>query len=118
MADRVKIGVVGLGSLSQRGTLPHTYQSDAREKIVPVAVCDPVPGRADAVAEKWLWEQAYTDYAEMLEKADLDAVVINSPIPFHHAQIKAALEAGKHVYSQKSMTTTFAEADEVVEMAK
>jgi predicted dehydrogenase len=118
MAERVKVGVVGLGSLSQRGTLPHTYQADAREKIVPVAVCDPVPGRADAVAEKWLWEQAYTDYAEMLEKADLDAVVINSPIPFHHGQIKAALEAGKHVYSQKSMTTTFAEADEVVELAK
>ena len=66
MPERVKVGVVGLGSLSQRGTLPHTYQADAREKIVPVAVCDPVPGRADAVAERWLWEQAYTDYAEMI----------------------------------------------------
>jgi predicted dehydrogenase len=117
MAERIKIGVVGLGSLSQRGTLPHTFQPDARQKIVPVAVCDPVPGRADAVAERWLWEQAYTDLDEMLAKAPLDAVVVNSPIPFHYVQIKKALEAGKHVYSQKAMTTTFAEADEVVELA-
>lgn len=118
MPERVKVGIVGLGSLSQRGTLPHTFQRDARQKLVPVAVCDPVPGRADAVAEKWLWEHAYTSDEEMLAEADLDAVVINSPIPFHYQQIKRALEAGKHVYTQKSMTTTFAEADEVVELAK
>jgi predicted dehydrogenase len=118
MAERIKIGIVGLGSLSQRGTLPHTYEQDARQKIVPVAVCDPVPGRAEGIAEKWRWEHAFASDEEMLAKADLDAVVINSPIPFHYAQIKRALEAGKHVYSQKAMTTTFAEADEVVELAR
>jgi len=118
VVERVKVGIIGLGSLSQRGTLPHTFERDARQKIVPIAVCDPVPGRADAVAEKWLWEQAYTSDEEMLARADLDAVIINSPIPYHYQQIKRALEAGKHVYTQKSMTTTFAEADEVVELAR
>jgi predicted dehydrogenase len=118
VVERVKVGVIGLGSLAQRGTLPHTFERDARQRIVPVAVCDPVPGRADAVAERWLWEHAYTSDEEMLASADLDAVIINSPIPFHYAQIKRALEAGKHVYTQKSMTTTYAEADEVVELAR
>ncbi|HEY3107952.1 MAG TPA: Gfo/Idh/MocA family oxidoreductase, partial [Chloroflexota bacterium] len=88
MVERVKVGIIGLGSLSQRGTLPHTFERDARQRIVPVAVCDPVPGRADAVAEKWLWEQAYTSDQEMLARADLDAVIVNSPIPYHYQQIK------------------------------
>ena len=45
---------------------------------------------ADAVAEKWLWEQAYTSDEEMLARADLDAVIANSPIPYHYEQIKRA----------------------------
>jgi predicted dehydrogenase len=118
MADKVKVGLVGLGSLAQRGILPHTFEEDAREKIEPVAVCDNVPGRAEAVAEKWRWHEAYTDYEEMLARADLDAVFIATPIPLHHRQAMAALNAGKHVYVQKSMTTTLAEADEVVRTAR
>ena len=118
MSDKVKVGLVGLGSLAQRGILPHTFQDDARQKIEPVAVCDNVPGRAEAVAEKWRWHEAYTDYEEMLARADLDAVFIATPIPLHHRQAMAALRAGKHVYVQKSMTTTLAEADEVVRTAR
>src|SRR5919198_218832 len=118
MARKIKVGLVGLGSLAQRGILPHTFQDDAREKIEPMAVCDNVPGRAEAVAEKWRWHDAYTDYDEMLGRADIDAVFIATPIPLHHRQAMAALRAGKHVYVQKSMTTTLAEADEVVRTAR
>jgi predicted dehydrogenase len=118
MGRKIRVGLAGLGSLAQRGILPHTFQEDAREKIEPVAVCDVVPGRAEAVAEKWNWHEAYTDYDEMLGRADLEAVFIATPIPFHHQQAVAALQAGKHVYVQKSMTTTLAEADEVVELAR
>ena len=118
MARKVKVGLVGLGSLAQRGTLPHTFQDDAREKIEAVAVCDNVPSRAEAVAEKWNWVEAYTDYEAMLAHADIDAVLITTPIPLHHRQAMAALQAGKHVYVQKSMTTTLAEANEVVNQAR
>jgi predicted dehydrogenase len=118
MARKVKVGLVGLGSLAQRGILPHTYQEDARQKIEAVAVCDVVPGRAEAVAQKWAWREAYTDYDEMLARADIECVLIATPIPLHHRQVMAALNAGKHVYVQKSMTTTLAEADEVVKTAR
>jgi len=114
---KLKVGLVGLGSLAQRGILPHTFQDDARALIEAVAVCDAVPGRAEAVAEKWVWRDAYTDYDEMVEKADIEAVLIATPIPLHHRQITRALEAGKHVYTQKSMTTRLDEANEIVEMA-
>jgi predicted dehydrogenase len=109
---------VGLGSLAQRGILPHTFQDDAREKIEAVAVCDVVPGRAAAAAEKWGWREAYTDYEEMLTRADIECVFIATPIPLHYDQAMAALQGGKHVYVQKSMTTTLAEANDVVELAR
>ena len=118
MARKIRVGLVGLGSLAQRGILPHTFQADAREKIEAVAVCDNVPGRAEAVAEKWNWLEAYTDYEAMLARADIEAVFIATPIPLHYAQVMAALQAGKHVYVQKSMTTTLAEANEVVNLAR
>jgi len=118
MARKVKVGLVGLGSVAQRGILPHTYQEDARQKIEPVALCDVVPGRAEAAARKWEWREAYTDYDEMLAKADIECVLIATPIPLHYRQVMAALNAGKHVYVQKSMTTTLAEADEVVKTAR
>src|SRR5262249_4049424 len=105
MARKIKVGLVGLGALSQRGILPHLLQDDAREKIDAIALCDNVPGRAHASLEKWRWREAYTDYAEMLDRADIEAVLIATPIPLHYRQVKAALEAGKHVYVQKTMTT-------------
>jgi predicted dehydrogenase len=118
MRRKVKVGLVGLGSLAQRGILPHTFQEDAREKIEPVAVCDVVPGRAQAAAEKWGWREAYTDYDAMLTRAEIECVFIATPIPLHYSQVMAALAADKHVYVQKSMTTTLAEADEVVRTAR
>jgi predicted dehydrogenase len=118
MPRKIRVGLAGLGSVAQRGILPHTFQADAREKIEAVAVCDPIPGRAQATAEKWSWREAYTDYAEMLARADIECVLLASPIPFHYRQVMAALEAGKHVYVQKSMTTTLAEANDVVSAAR
>jgi predicted dehydrogenase len=118
MGRKIKVGLVGLGSLSQRGILPHTFQEDACEKIEPVAVCDVAPGRAEAVAEKWGWREAYTDYEEMLARAEIECVFVATPIPLHYGQVMAALAAGKHVYVQKSMTTTLAEADDVVKTAR
>jgi predicted dehydrogenase len=118
MGRKVKLGLVGLGSVAQRGILPHSFQDDAREKIEAVAVCDNVPGRAEAVAEKWRWQEAYTDYEAMLARAGVDAVAIATPIPLHYPQVVAALQAGKHVYVQKSMTTTLAQADEIVRLAR
>lgn len=118
MAQKVRVGLVGLGSVAQRGILPHTFQEDARQKLDPVAVCDAVPGRAQATAEKWQWREAYTDYEEMLARADIDAVLIATPIPFHYPQVMAALNAGKHVYVQKSMTVTLDQANDVVNAAR
>ena len=46
MNDIVRIGVVGAGSISVRGIMPHLVQDDVHDRVQMTAVCDPVPGRA------------------------------------------------------------------------
>jgi predicted dehydrogenase len=61
---------------------------------------------------------ATTSFEDLLENGDVTAVTIASPIGLHFEQGKAALEAGKHVHFNKTMTTTAAEATELIDMAK
>ncbi|MBM3238323.1 Gfo/Idh/MocA family oxidoreductase [Candidatus Poribacteria bacterium] len=113
----VRIGLAGCGSVSQRGLLPHLAQEDIRQWCELFAVMDPVPGRARATAEKFGVPLSFEDYDEMLA-SEVDAVVIASPIGLHYEQAMQAIAAGKHVHVNKTMTTTTAEADEVISAAQ
>jgi predicted dehydrogenase len=82
------------------------------------AICDPVPGRADAAAVKFGVRQPFLTFEELLANGDVDAVTLASPIGLHYQQGKQALLAGKHVHFNKTMTTTAAEATELIELAQ
>ena len=118
MADEVRIGLVGCGSVAQRGLLPHLTQEDLKGRCVLAAVCDTVPGRAEATAQKFGLPQAFADYEQMLAKADLDMVTLATPIGVHFAQAMAAVSAGKHVHLNKAMTTSVEEADRLIGAAR
>lgn len=118
MSRKIKVALSGLGSVSQRGILPHLAQADALEKIELVACCDVVAERAEATAKAFGWKEWYTDYDKMVESADVEAVLLAGPIPVHYPQAMTALRANKHVYVQKTMTTTLAQANDVVDEAK
>jgi predicted dehydrogenase len=112
------MGVIGAGTISQRGILPHLSQDDVRDRVALQAVVDPVPGRAEAAVERFGVARAFTDFDDLLASGDVDAVTIASPIGLHYEQGKAALQAGKHVHFNKTMTTTVAEADELIALAE
>jgi predicted dehydrogenase len=116
--DVVRIGVVGCGSIAVRGILPHLAMEDVQDRVRIEAVCDPVPGRAEAAAERFGAERAFLSLEELLEHGHVDAVSIASPIGLHYEQGKKALQAGKHVHFNKTMTTTVAEADELIDVAR
>jgi predicted dehydrogenase len=111
MSTILRAGLVGCGSLSQRGVLPHLSQQDAREKIRLVAVADAVEERARQTAERFDVPAYFNDVGAMLAGSDLDLVLVITPIADHYRSALAAIEAGKHVYVQKAMTVTLAEAD-------
>ena len=118
MSDIVRIGVVGAGSISVRGILPHLDMEDVKDRVRLTAVCDPAPGRAKAAAERFHIPHAYESYEELLTDGKCDAVTIASPIGLHYEQGKAAIEAGLHVHFNKSMTTTVDEADDLIARAQ
>jgi predicted dehydrogenase len=111
MSTILRAGLVGCGSLSQRGVLPHLSQPDAREKVRLVAVADAVEERARQTAERFDVPVYFSDVGAMIANAELDLVLVITPITDHYRSALAAVEAGKHVYVQKAMTVTLAEAD-------
>lgn len=118
MSEVVRMGVVGAGTIAQRGIMPHLSRDDVHDRVRLQAVCDPVPGRAEAMAGKFDMPHSFLTFEELLEKGDVDAVTLCTPIGLHYEQGKMALEAGKHVHFNKTMTTTVAEATELIDLAK
>lgn len=112
----LKLGLAGCGSVSQRGLLPNLTQQDTAQWATLHAVMDPVPGRAEATAARFGVPLALCDYDALLGSG-IDAVSIASPIGVHYRQAMAAVAAGLHVHLNKTMTTTRAEADEVIAAA-
>lgn len=118
MAGKVRAGLIGCGSLSLIGILPQLAEPDARERLDLVAVADVNEQRARETAERFGVPHAYADPLELIARDDVDLVLIITPIEFHYPLAMAALRAGKHVYVQKTMATTYAEAREMVETAR
>jgi predicted dehydrogenase len=116
--DPLRIGVIGVGALALRGILPHLSQDDVADRVRIEALCDPALERAEAAAEHYRIPHAFASVDQMLAEADIDAVTVASPIGFHYQLCRAALEAGKHVHANKTMTTTVREADELIALAQ
>jgi len=67
--------------------------------------------------EKYPDAVIYRSVDEMLENADVDLVVVNTPVQTHFDYVKASLEAGKNVIVEKPFTVSTAEAEELVRLA-
>lgn len=115
--DPIRMGIVGVGTVVQRGILPHLTQPDVADRVAVVAVADPVIDRARDTAARFGVPTAVASLDELLAIDGLDAVTIASPIGLHFAHARAALEAGRHVHLNKTMSTTVAEADELIARA-
>ena len=111
------LGIVGVGALALRGILPHMTQPDIADRVVVRALCDPVLERASAAAQRFGVPSAVADIDELLERDDVDLVTIVSPIGLHAQHAMKAVEAGKHVHVNKTMTTTVDEANRLIELA-
>lgn len=106
--NKIKLAFLGVGDVAQRDYLPELYR--LREKIELVAVCGLSQARARRVAEEYGAPAWYTDYAQMLREADVDVIANLSPIQAHFETTRAALQAGKHVYSEKPLGSNVADA--------
>jgi predicted dehydrogenase len=83
-----------------------------------VAVSSRRQPRVDEIRTRHGVPEGYTDYREMLDRSDLDAIVVATPDRHHAAPVRAALNAGRHVLVEKPFTTSVVEADELLHLAE
>jgi len=98
--DKIRIGLIGCGIIGH-------FDTDTALKVPGVelvAVCDLYIGRLEGAKEKW-GNQIYTtrDYRELLNRKDIDAVLVCTPDNWHQKIAIDAMRAGKHVYCEKPM---------------
>jgi len=117
MTGPLGMGVVGAGSIGIRAALQHLCLPDVQDRVTLAAVCDPVPGRAQAAGEKYGVAHAYESYEDLLADPAVHAVTLGTPIGLHFAQGMAAIKAGKHIHFNKTMTTTADEATQLIDAA-
>ena len=117
VSRRIKVAFVGCGAVASMDYFPALELDAVRERLEPVAVCDVAPERARAAAQSFGFPEVYTSLDDLLAQSPAEAVVLLTPIPFHFAQASAALAAGRHVYVQKTITTSYAQAKALVEQA-
>ena len=114
--SRLRVGVLGAGMIATigYGYLPHLGK--IRDRIELTAIADRRIEQARAVAQAHEIGQAVGSLDDLLA-LDLDAVVNLLPGPAHFAASKRILEAGRHLITEKPITTTLAEADELLDLA-
>jgi myo-inositol 2-dehydrogenase/D-chiro-inositol 1-dehydrogenase len=106
----LRIGIAGLGRMGMRhaGNLARRVPGAAL-----VAACSPVPEER-AWAERELGvPHTFADYAAMLSRSDIEAIVLVTPTTLHAQQIVDALDAGKHVFCEKPLSLDLAECRRV-----
>ncbi len=116
--DKLTFAHIGVGGMG-RGHLSDMVSRMKRGEVNIAAVCDVDEerlGRASEMAGKQA--DVYRDYRYILERKDIDAVVIATPDHWHALQTVHAAECGKHVYVEKPACCTIEEGKAMIAAAK
>jgi len=109
--DRIRVALIGAGGMGAE---------DAKTALTVggvelVAVCDLYDGRLQAARERWGPAIATTrDYRELLDRGDIDAVIIGTPDHWHMKIAVDAMDKGKAVYCEKPMVQDISQGAAVV----
>jgi predicted dehydrogenase len=114
----VRVGVVGAGTIATVMHLPGLKQMQAMGKVDVVAVCDAIEEKASEAAAKFEVPLHFHELERMLEEVEFDLLVNLTPISDHYKVSLAGLWAGRHVYSQKPIATSVAEATTLIAEAR
>ncbi len=110
----LRLAVIGLGYWGKN--VARSFAAAARARLE--VLCDADPARLAAQRKLYPQARAVQHWHEVLADPAIDAVAIVTPAPAHHAMVREALLAGKHVFVEKPLTLTSAHAEELVELAE
>src|SRR4051812_16258309 len=115
MIEQVKIGVIGTSWWADIVLLPMFVNC---ERAAVTAICGRNRARGDEMAAKYNIPQVYTDYYQMIEQGNLDAVVVATPDDTHYEMVMAALDAGLHIFCEKPVALNAKDAKAMYDKAE
>lgn len=113
--DKIVVGVIGTGNMGRGNLAQFAKQPD----VEIAAVCDVYQPNLDKAVQATEGKaKACKDFREILDRKDIDAVIVATPDHWHALQAVLACQAGKDVYQEKPIATTIAEGKRMVEAAR
>lgn len=108
--DRINVGIIGCGGIAQ---YHFSHFDKLQDKMRLAAACDLIPERAQKTAERFPGANVYTDYRDMFNSEQLDAVFICVHPGAHDGMEFIAIEKGIHIFCQKPMSLDLKYAQKV-----
>lgn len=113
--EKIRVGIIGAGGWAKYGHIP-ALQS--LEDFEIVAVSSRKKEIAEEHAAKFKIRHAFDDEQALVTHPDVDLVVVLAPAPEHAGSVKAAIAAGKDVYSEWPLTTKTSDSEELLALAE
>ncbi len=118
MQKKIRLGFVGANVKSHWASQSHFPALMAHPEVEFTAVCTTRPESAEEARKAFGAKLAFHDFREMVASPEIDAVAVVVKVPLHYEPTKAAIEAGKHVYTEWPLGRTTAEAQELTALAR
>ncbi len=118
MVNKIRLGFVGANVRSTWSSQSHFPALLASPDVELTAVCTSRPESAEEARQAFGAKLAFHDFREMVSSPEIDAVAVVVRVPSHYEPTKAAIEAGKHVFTEWPLGRNTAEAEELATLAR
>jgi predicted dehydrogenase len=118
MPNKIRLGFIGANVRSNWASQSHFPALKASPDVELTAVCTTKPETAEEARIAFGARLAFSDYREMCASNEIDAVAVCVRVPLHYETTKAAIDAGKHVYTEWPLGKNTAEAEELAALAR
>jgi predicted dehydrogenase len=115
MSSKIRLGIIGAGSIARLGHVPAIQQMPEVELI---AICRRNKEKANEYGREWGVKEIYYDYMDLVRSKNIDAVIVTTPNSNHREAVVAAANEGKHVLCDKPIATNLKDAKEMVKACK
>jgi myo-inositol 2-dehydrogenase/D-chiro-inositol 1-dehydrogenase len=115
LSKLLRVGLIGAGRIGQVHASTIAYRVASAQLV---AVTDPMPGAAQALAAKFGVPATRADHRAMIADPDIDAVLICTPTDTHAEIIIAAAQAGKQIFCEKPLALNLRDTDAAIQAAE